>query len=206
MNIIPAKKPKIICYGDSNTFGHDPRSYIGDRFPPDVRWTGILNQAGWEAVNCGLNGRKIPAAEAEILAAAEQIGSHLPADIVAVMLGTNDLLWDPSLAAEDAAEAMGRFLQRLLPAVGGAKLLLIAPPAMQRGRWAESEYSIAQSARLGALYAALAAEFGVLFADAAQWHPEISFDGVHLTENGHRTFAQQLLAVLHTFPSSADRI
>ena len=28
---------KIICFGDSNTWGYDPRSYLGERYPKDVR-------------------------------------------------------------------------------------------------------------------------------------------------------------------------
>ena len=28
---------KILCIGDSNTYGYDPRSYLGDRYPAEVR-------------------------------------------------------------------------------------------------------------------------------------------------------------------------
>lgn len=28
---------KVICYGDSNTYGYDPRSYIGGRYPAGAR-------------------------------------------------------------------------------------------------------------------------------------------------------------------------
>ena len=52
---------KIICFGDSNTWGYDPRSYLGERYPKDVRWTGLLSALpGLEVVNCGVNGRTIP--------------------------------------------------------------------------------------------------------------------------------------------------
>ena len=28
----------VICFGDSNTYGYDPRSYLGGRYDPDSRW------------------------------------------------------------------------------------------------------------------------------------------------------------------------
>ena len=38
----------LLCYGDSNTYGFDPRSYFGGRYPAEVRWTHRLAQAtGW---------------------------------------------------------------------------------------------------------------------------------------------------------------
>ena len=49
---------RLLCFGDSNTYGYDPRSYAGDRYPPESRWTDLLAESsGWEVVNMGLNGR-----------------------------------------------------------------------------------------------------------------------------------------------------
>ena len=49
---------KILCIGDSNTYGYDPRSYLGDRYPAEVRWTDRLENC--EVINCGVNGMTIP--------------------------------------------------------------------------------------------------------------------------------------------------
>ena len=32
----------IICFGDSNTYGYDPRSYLGGRYDAGSRWVDIL--------------------------------------------------------------------------------------------------------------------------------------------------------------------
>ena len=32
----------IICFGDSNTYGYDPRGYFGGRYDADSRWVDIL--------------------------------------------------------------------------------------------------------------------------------------------------------------------
>ena len=48
----------IICFGDSNTYGYDPRSYLGGRYNPDSRWVDILaEKTGWTVCNMGQNGR-----------------------------------------------------------------------------------------------------------------------------------------------------
>ena len=39
---------KILCFGDSNTYGYDPRSCLGGRYPDSVRWTALLEAAGWD--------------------------------------------------------------------------------------------------------------------------------------------------------------
>ena len=35
---------KILCFGDSNTYGYDPRSYFGGQYPAQNRWVDLLAQ------------------------------------------------------------------------------------------------------------------------------------------------------------------
>lgn len=49
---------KVICYGDSNTYGYDPRSYIGRSYPAGEHWVDLLaEKTGWEVENRGMNGK-----------------------------------------------------------------------------------------------------------------------------------------------------
>ena len=32
----------VLCYGDSNTYGYDPRSYFGGQYPAGYRWVDLL--------------------------------------------------------------------------------------------------------------------------------------------------------------------
>ena len=51
----------LLCYGDSNTYGFDPRSYFGGRYPAEVRWTHRLAQAtGWTVHNAGKTAGRSP--------------------------------------------------------------------------------------------------------------------------------------------------
>lgn len=184
---------KILCFGDSNTYGYDPRSPLGDRYPTEVRWTDILaRETGLSVRNVGQNGREIPCHPVEITHIAEQIRRAEP-DVLTVMLGSNDLLCHPSFGAEQVAARMESFLQALPP----VPVLLVSPPPMQRGSWVFEERLLTESARLASHYAALAREPGITFADAGLWNVELTFDGVHFSEAGHQAFAAGIRQALH---------
>ena len=176
---------RLLCFGDSNTYGYDPRSYVGDRYPPESRWTDLLAQStGWEVLNGGCNGRSIPAP-----VPAEQFPQ---ADGLVVMLGSNDLL--QGFSAAEVAARMERFLVPLLPAY--SLILLVAPPPMVMGEWVQEESLVKESAALATEYAALAQRLDITFADAGLWGVELTFDGVHFSEAGHRAFTSGIRATL----------
>lgn len=188
--------PRSLCYGDSNTFGYDPRSYLGGRYARSVRWTALLNAKGWTVINEGKNGRSIPRAAWEIEAAARAV-SRSKADVLTVMLGSNDLLRHPGLAAEICGERMERFLTMILAeAPAGLRVLLVAPPPMEAGAWIHDERTLAESRRLAGRYEAAARRLGVGFADAGGWGVGLAYDGVHFSEEGHRAFARGIWTVL----------
>ena len=83
---------RVMCLGDSNTYGFDPRSYFGGQYPPEARWVDLLAQrSGWEVLNEGENGRSIPqwSFELEML---QRTTIDESIDLLIVMLGSNDLL------------------------------------------------------------------------------------------------------------------
>jgi Lysophospholipase L1 and related esterases len=181
---------RLLCIGDSNTWGYDPRSPLGGRYPADVRWTGRL--PGWEVCSDGQNGREIPD-PGDYPDTGRRIAAA-SCDVAAVMLGTNDLL--RGVSAAEAAEKMEPFLRYLLGACPGTVLLLIAPPPFQPGDWVTSRRLLDESSRLAVSYAALARKTGVAFADAGLWGVTLAFDGVHFTSEGHAAFAAGLRTVI----------
>ncbi len=183
----------LFCFGDSNTYGYDPRSLYGDRFPPEIRWTGLLAQAtGWKILEAGQNGREIPRRPGELDAL-----RRLPqTDAMTIMLGSNDLLLRPYLSAEDVALRMEGCLRVLQAAFPDTRLLLVAPPPMAKGTWVTEPRLVRESARLGSCYQALAERLGTDFADSGTWNIDTLFDGVHFSELGHRAFARGIQAAL----------
>ena len=174
----------VICFGDSNTYGYDPRSYFGGRYDADSRWVDILAaKTGWTIRNMGQNGREIPSS-----------APPLPADtdLLIVMLGTNDLLQGRS--PEQAAGRLERFLSGI--SLERSNILLIAPPPVALGEWVPSQQLIDDSRAFAGLCQALAERLDIRFADAGKWDIFLAYDGVHFTEQGHRAFATGLLEEL----------
>ena len=174
----------IICFGDSNTYGYDPRGYFGGRYGADSRWVDILAmETGWTISNMGQNGREIPCSAPSFPA---------DADLLIVMLGTNDLLQGRS--PEQTAERLERFLSGISP--DRSRILLIAPPPVALGEWVPSPQFIDSSRAFAQLCQALAERMGIRFADAGKWDIPLTYDGVHFTEQGHKNFAAGLLEEL----------
>ena len=174
----------IICFGDSNTYGYDPRGYFGGRYEADNRWVDILSAAtGWTIRNLGQNGREIPYSS---------LAFPSDTDLLIVMLGTNDLLQGRS--PEQAARRLERFLSGV--SMDRSKVLLIAPPPVTLGAWVSSPQLIDDSCTFARLCQALAEQLGTRFADAGKWDIPLAYDGVHFTEQGHKTFAAELLEEL----------
>ena len=101
---------RILCFGDSNTYGYDPRGFFGDRYAAGDRWVDLLTKrTGYEVINAGANGREIPRNPYPI----KLLTELQEVDIFFVMLGTNDLLQGAS--AMEATTRMEAFLSQLLP-------------------------------------------------------------------------------------------
>ncbi len=132
----------VICHGDSNTYGYDPRSYFGERY--DERWVDILaERTGWNVVGDGMNGRRI---------SKRPIDVPKDTDLLIIMLGDNDLL--NGLSAAETAQRMRAFLNKI--SLPRDRILLIAPPPMKRGEWVPNQELIEASQALALAYQSLA--------------------------------------------------
>lgn len=166
----------ILCYGDSNTFGYDPRSFLGDRY--DLPWPEALAaRTGCQVRNNGSCGRRVPVRET---------AAPGDADCILVMLGTNDLL------SGDAPRSIAERMERFLSGSDRSRILLISPPHLCRGEWVPDNEPILRSKSLAGEYQAVAERLGIRFVDAGEWGIPLCCDGVHFTEEGHRLFAEHL--------------
>jgi len=194
----------LLCFGDSNTHGSPPMATLQStgRMGPSERWPGVCRAAlgpGWQVVEEGLPGRTAarddpldgPAYNG-LAALPMLLHSHAPVDAVAILLGTNELKARTPGSAEDialgiellvmAAKASARGPGQTAPAV----LLIAPPPILEAGCLAEMYAGgAAKSARLGALYAAVAERQGVAFLDAGTLISSNPVDGVHFDPPAH---------------------
>jgi lysophospholipase L1-like esterase len=186
----------ILCYGDSNTWGYDAST--GGRFPPETRWPKVLQRElgdGYEVIAEGLNGRttvwpdpvegEYKSGKSYLTACLE---SHHPIDLVAIMLGTNDLKHRFGQSAWDIARSAATLVQIVMgsafgPDGLGPEVLLIAPPptVIGDGSFAPMFAGADEKSRdLGKHYSALAAELGCAFLDAGKVIVSTKLDGIHL--------------------------
>ena len=89
---------RLLCFGDSNTYGFDPRDFGGEPYDDGSRWVDLLaKHTKCKVINGGSNGRTIPV-DPHLRPSRIQ---YVNADILLIMLGTNDLLQGAS--AEETA-------------------------------------------------------------------------------------------------------
>ena len=191
---------KLWCFGDSNTYGYDPCGFFGGRYA--VPWPERLAEmTGLEVINDGKNGRMIPAREYELRQFRRDVERY-NADMLAVLLGTNDLL--EGAKAGDIAARMEAFIAEC----AGPLTLLISPPPLKRGAWVPDDGLVEASGELSRHYKALAERLGLRYADAGEWDIGLAYDGVHFTEEGHARFAKGLasrLSVMEELPIQLKR-
>lgn len=185
----------ILAFGDSLTWGEDPET--GRRHAHEDRWPTVVEarlEGRARMIAEGLGGRTTafddgtgPCERNGTRSLPMLLGSHMPLDVLIVMLGTNDL--KPFLAGTAQGAAMGikRLIQiaRTYPYRPGFKvphILVVSPPHVRAGRSGRpaQNRSVAESEALAGLYAEVAAASGCSFFDAAPVARASSIDGVHL--------------------------
>lgn len=191
---------KIIFFGDSNTYGYEPSEVMPGRYPAEVRWVDRLaGRLGkeWQIISNGLNGRKIPDVrytyqQEPVLRMIEEAGED---GILAVMLGTNDLVLTYTADAEVPIAKMNRFLAFVTKHMDPERLLIIAPvyigSSNEKIPFLSDWYK--ESIRMNESFRILSAKYGNRFVDAGKWGIELAYDFLHLSPLGHRQFAEHML-------------
>ncbi len=135
---------EVLCFGDSNTWGYDP--VTRERFPGNVRWTGVLQAAlgpGFRVIEEGLNGRTTvweDPIEGDKMGKRHLpvcLASHAPLDLVIMMLGTNDTKKRYSAPSTDIAAGVGVLLDIVARSAAGRDDT--APPGAGHGPRAAHE-------------------------------------------------------------------
>lgn len=205
MNTNPHAK-RILCYGDSNTWGHIPEN--GERYPADKRWTGLLQKNlgdAFEIIEEGLGGRTTniddPTTEGKNGATYLKscLRSHYPVNIVILMLGTNDLKERYNRTASQIAEGIGELIAIIenpdYNYNNKPQIMLMAPPTVDESApGVQEKYRAAgeKSKYLGEEYKKVAEKFNCTFLNAAEFVESSKIDGYHLEAIAHQKLADIL--------------
>ena len=206
-----SKATVILCYGDSNTRGNTPQ---GDRYPADVRWTGLLQaQLGEDfyIIEEGLGGRTTALDDlTEIYGKNGKtyllpcLYSHNPIDIVILMLGTNDVKERFRQSPEEISRNIEDLVKMILE-IGSnnsnksPKIILLSPPLVDESvPNSQINYKGAEekSKQLASFYQEIAHKYDCEFIDIAKIIQPSKIDGLHLEPEAHKVIADTLFATL----------
>lgn len=219
----------ILCYGDSLTWGWIPVAEGAPtlRYPYEQRWTGVMAAAlgpGFRIIEEGLSARTTSADDpgdprlngSAYLPAA--LASHLPLDLVILMLGTNDTKSYLHRTPYEIATGMARLVGQVMTSAGGIgtpypapRVLVVAPPPLGPlpHPWFAGmfEGGLVKSRALAAQYRALADFMKIDFLDAGEIMSTDGVDGIHFTVQNNTTLGtaladkvRQILSVSHPSP------
>lgn len=206
------KTMKILCYGDSNTWGHDPKN--GSRFDENTRWTRLLQKKlgkEHEIIEEGLCGRTaafmddvIPYRHGiSMLEATLEINQ--PIDLVVIMLGTNDLksaFHPDAYAITNGIKKMIKIIRNPYLYISQKKLpeiLIVSPIHIHSDLEQVERYwegfgkrSLEVSRKLASWYEALTKEMNCHFMDASLYAQASTIDCIHMDEENHKKFAEAI--------------
>lgn len=194
---------KILCFGDSNTWGHDPV----DGSQLKRHWTVILQEmlSEYEIVEDGVCGRSTkfdvpdtPYSNGIEVFRERYINSDAEFDLVIIMLGTNDRLNYFNCAAAETAEVLGKIVSEYRKK-HTAEFLLISPILIRENALNHpifstlySEKSVTASKDFAKAISDTAKQENAYFLDAASVAEASELDGIHMDEAAHKKLAAKI--------------
>ncbi len=193
----------ILCYGDSLTWGWIPvkEGAPSVRYPYEQRWTGCMAAQlgdGYHIIEEGLSARTTDLddpTDPRLNGAAylpSALASHLPLDLVIVMLGTNDTKAYFRRTPFEIANGMSKLVGQILSSAGGIgttypapRALVVAPPPLtpMADPWFEAMFGGGheKTQALAGLYKAMANFMKIDFLNAGDFITSDGCDGIHFT-------------------------
>ena len=203
----------ILAFGDSLTWGFEAGTF--QRHPFDHRWPNVL-AAGLDGrahvIEEGLNGRTTSYPDHTVsverngaMALPMLLTTHMPLDLVIIMLGTNDLKYVNRCRAFDAAQGMENLVEitkrcEYMKDYSVPRILIISPPPLVpttdeffNDLWGHAG---PESMLLAKHYARVAKETDCHFFDAGSEVWSDPTDGGHLDATSTRKLGQALVPVV----------
>lgn len=197
---------KILCYGDSNTWGYISGS-DHQRYGENERWTKILAKKlgyNFEIIEEGLNSRTLISNDERQGKEGKNgsqylipcLDTHDPIDLVIIMLGTNELKKVYNKSMEEIGELFEKYFVKVILNRKSQidnkypKLLIITPPIVSKECGEKYEGAYEKSLKMNDVYKQIAQNNGCYFIDNTGLQTGI--DGVHLTKESHQLLADKV--------------
>lgn len=198
---------KILLYGDSNTFGLNPKSF--SRYNENSRWSGIIKEKlknKYEVLEEGANNRTGFAenSEGEFYSSQKYFPKLLKRtgiiDIIVIAIGTNDLQFQYDISSEETENGLNNLVEE--GKKYSANIILIPPVILDERilngffKTMFDETSIQKSKEIGQIYKKTAEKWNCYIFDINEFAKGSDTDGLHYTEESHKLIAEKLLKFL----------
>lgn len=198
---------KILCFGDSNTFGYNPNN--GSRYNENSRWTGILKNLcknNYEIIEAGCNNRTAFSNNPDgiqftgYMILPEYLKKFY--DIIILAIGINDLqkFYNPTL--EEFETGIENLIKKIKEYLPDSNIIILSPSHITENilnsnfRFMFNETSIEKSKQITPIYEKIANEYNCKFLDLNKIVIPSEIDGLHYEVEEHKKIAQSIITLL----------
>ena len=195
---------KIVCYGDSNTFGFNPKNF--SRYDKNTRWSSLLQKklgtTEYEVINEGMCDRtgfannpddflfSGPKHFPNFIEKSENINTLI------LWIGSNDLQFRYNMSINDIEKGLENLIKL---AQTKAERIILIPPVILSEKILEGYFSskfdktsITKSKQVGEIYKKLADIYNCDFLDINKFVKPSDIDGLHYDEKSHKIISEKL--------------
>ncbi|MFH0906198.1 MAG: GDSL-type esterase/lipase family protein [archaeon] len=202
------KAKRVLCYGDSNTWGYIPIGIGKKRYNITKRWPGKLQKKlgkNYEVIENGLPGRTTMFDDPRpdfperngLKTLPIILETNLPLDYVIIMLGTTDTKEMLNLKVEEIVNGINKLIRlvkdfKKLENTKAPKIIIIAPPIInEEAKFASNLFKGAtdKSKKIIKLYKKLCTKENVIYIDSSKEIIVDKNDGIHFDETNHKKLA-----------------
>ena len=198
---------KILCFGDSNTFGYNPNN--GSRYNENSRWTGILKNLcknNYEIIEAGCNNRTAFSNNPDGIqfTGYKVLPEYLKEiyDTIIFAIGINDLqkFYNPTL--EEFETGIENIIKKIRENNPNYDIIILSPSHITENilnsnfRFMFNQTSIEKSKQITSIYKKIANKYNCKFLDLNKIVTTSKIDGLHYDIEEHKKIAQSIITLL----------
>lgn len=200
---------KILCFGDSNTYGFIPQT--GKRYEYSSRWCGILQKLcgdNYQVIEAGCNNRT---AFSENPAGDMFIGTKIlpqllnsDLDYVVLSVGINDLQTAYNNDIKDVEAGVEELVKKVTQKLPKTVIILVCPSALGESVLKSpifstlfDETSIKKSFLLSDVYSKIAEKYNCIFLNLDLKTVVSDIDGLHYDKSQHEIIAEEIFEIIN---------
>ena len=200
---------KILCFGDSNTYGYIPQN--GERYDADTRWTGVLQKFSknkFEIIEAGCNNRTcfVDNPAGEMFTGYKILPKYLQDDLdfVILAIGINDLQPSYNVDYTDIKNGIEKLIKLVQKHSKNSKILIVSPSKITEDilksnfSFMFDKTSIEKCQKINTIYKLTAEQNSCLFLDLDKIVKVSPLDGLHYEPESHEIIAKEIYKIIVT--------